>query len=45
MSELPPGQGEEEVDVRLLVHSSTDDDGEPVLSPWLSLKNDNPPKR
>lgn len=44
MSGLPPGQGEEEVDTRLLVNSSTDDDGEPVLKPWLSMKNDNPPE-
>jgi hypothetical protein len=42
MADLPPGQGEVEVDTRMLVRSSTDDDDEPVLKPWLSLKNDNP---
>ena len=33
-----------EDDMRMLVHSSTDADGEPVLKPWLSIKDDNPPE-
>lgn len=42
MTEPPPGLGEVEVDTRMHIHSSTDDDGVPVLKPWLSLKDDNP---
>ena len=33
----------DEIDTRLLVHSGNDDDGVPVLSPWLQIKDDNPP--
>jgi hypothetical protein len=45
MAELPLPEGEVEVDTRMLVRSSVDDDGEPVQKPWLSLKNDNPPPK
>ena len=34
---------DDEIDTRLLVNSSTDDDGVPNLRPWLSVKDDNPP--
>jgi hypothetical protein len=33
-----------EVDMRTLVRSSTDDDGEPNLELWLSINDDNPPE-
>lgn len=38
---------DDEIDMRMLVNSGTDDDGEPNLRPWLSLKDDlpdDPPK-
>lgn len=31
---------EEEIDTRMLVNSGNDEDGEPNLRPWLSLKKD-----
>lgn len=31
------------IDMRMLVNSGTDEDGEPVLRPWLQIKDDNPP--
>lgn len=33
---------EQEVDTRMLVKSG-EDEGEPILKPWISLVNDNPP--
>lgn len=34
-----------EDDTRMLVNSGKDDDGEPNLRPWLSIKDDNPRER
>lgn len=42
MSELPAGNGEVDFDPRMYVHNGDYDDGERVLKPWLSLKDDNP---
>jgi hypothetical protein len=32
------------IDMRMLVNSGTDEDGEPNLRPWLQIKDDNPPE-
>jgi hypothetical protein len=34
---------DDEIDTRLLIHYATDDDGVPLLAPWLEIKDDNPP--
>ncbi len=33
-----------EMDTRMLVNSGNDEDGEPNMRPWLSIKDDNPPE-
>lgn len=33
------------IDMRMLVNSGNDEDGEPNLRPWLQIKDDNPPER
>lgn len=36
---------DEEMDTRMLVNSGNDEDGEPNVRPWLSIKDDNPPEK